>query len=427
MKTKKAIVIGSSMAGMLAARVCANHFTEVLLLEKDKIKSVPAHRKGVPQDNHLHLLLAKGYTILQDYFPGIMEKLQKQGAIAGDIGKHLKWYCEGGYRPQCETAQRTIMMTRPLLENTVRMKLLENPKVKLVDQIKITDLLKENNRVVGVQTDTGAYHADLVIDATGFGSKLSARLESMGCQKPRVEQVKVNVRYSSCLFPRESHFQTLLNVSPNPPYNSKQGSIQPVESEKMIVLLQGRSNDTIPKSIEEFKAYTKDLETLDVYNEIKDLEPLSKVHSYHIPFVQWIHYEELKHFPEGVLPLGDAICRLNPVYGQGMSSAATQAQILDEILQQKGMNSIWKSYFKKVAKAIKTPWELTISEDFKFPETEGIPPKMPALLVRYFNKLNRVVNQEPEVFKSFVKVLNMVSEPTILLKPSIIWRVLRAK
>ena len=128
-----------------------------------------------------------------------------------------------------------------------------------------------------------------------------------------------------------------------------------------------------------------------------------------------------------LLVLGDAICRLNPVYGQGMTSAAIQATILDKLLSKNGAQSIWKPYFKAVAKEIKSPWELTLSEDFKFPGTEGIPPKMPAFLVSYFNKLNRAMNSDPVIYKPFMKVLNMVSNPTILLRPNIIWRVLKAK
>ena len=132
-------------------------------------------------------------------------------------------------------------------------------------------------------------------------------------------------------------------------------------------------------------------------------------------------------FPEGLLPLGDAICRLNPVYGQGMTSASIQAKILDKLLSKNSGQSIWKSYFKAVAKEIKSPWEMTLSEDFKFPETEGIPPKMPGFLKRYFKKLNRAMNHDPLIYKPFMKVLNMISGPYLLLRPDILWRVITAK
>lgn len=415
------------MAGLLAARVCANHFEEVLILEKDKIEPHKAHRKGVPQDQQIHVLLSRGLQTISRLFPGIQEELEAQGAIAGDIGQLLQWYSEGGFRPQCETGEHTIMMSRPLLELTVRKRLLQRSNVQLQDQTRVIALLGSQALITGVETQNGYLTADLVVDASGVGSRMLSHLSAMGVALPPIEEVKVNVKYSSFLFPREESFKSLININSKPPFNSKHGTIQPIEGGRMIAMVQGRSNDKAPNSIETFKQYTSALEHPLIYEKIKDLVPLSEGASYHIPFVRWVHFESLKLFPQGILPLGDAVCRLNPVYGQGMSSAAMQAEILDERLQQKKSMPLWKSYFKQVAKAVKTPWELTAAEDFKFPETEGIPPKIPALLIRYFTKLNRVMNNDPVLFKAFAKVLNMVSNPTILLHPKLIWKVLWAK
>ncbi len=427
MQKKKAIIIGSSMAGLLAARVCANHFEEVLVLEKDKIQPHKAHRKGVPQDQQLHILLSRGLETISRLFPGIQEELEAQGAIAGDIGQLLQWYSEGDFRPQCQTGEHTIMMSRPLLELTIRKTLLQRSNVHLQDQTRVIALLGSQELITGVETKAGYLTADLVIDATGVGSRMLSQLSTMGVQLPPVEEVKVNVKYTSFLFPREESFKSLININSKPPFNSKHGTIQPIEGGKMIAMVQGRSNDIAPTSIDTFKQYTSALEHPLIYEKIKDLVPLSEGASYHIPFVRWVHFEQLKQFPQGILPLGDAVCRLNPVYGQGMSSAAMQAEILEELLQQRKLQLLWKPYFKQVAKAVKTPWELTVAEDFKFPETEGVPPKIPALLIRYFTKLNRVMNNDPDLFKAFAKVLNMVSNPTILLHPKMIWKVLWAK
>lgn len=427
MQKKKAIILGSSMAGLLAARVCANHFEEVLILEKDKIQNHKAHRKGVPQDQQLHILLSRGFQAIIRLFPGIQEDLEAQGAIAGDIGQLLQWYSEGDFRPQCNTGEQTIMMSRPLLEMTVRKILLQQPNVQLQDQTRVIALLGSEESITGVETKDGYVNADLVIDATGVGSRLLSQLSAMDIELPPVEEVKVNVKYTSFLFPREDNFKSLININSKPPFNSKHGTIQPIEEGKMIAMVQGRTNDKAPTSIETFKQYTAALEHPLIYEKIKDLEPLSEGASYHIPFVRWIHFEQLKQYPAGILPLGDAVCRLNPVYGQGMSAAAMQAEILDELLQKTALDQLWKPYFKQVAKAVKTPWELTVAEDFKFPETKGVPPKIPGLVIRYFSKFNRVMNKDPYLFKAFAKVLNMVSEPTVLLHPKMIWKVLWAK
>ncbi len=424
---QRAVVIGSSMAGLLAARACADHFKEVLLVEQDTIDQTGSHRKGVPQDHHVHILLTRGYRALEAYFPEVIPQLKERGAIAGDLGQLLKWHCEGGYRPRCLTGMQTMMLSRPLLEHTVREALLSYDNVQLMAGTKCQGFLREGNSVIGIATNKGNLQAELTIDTRGMASKLSAELEDMGYSRPVEEKVRVNVKYTSCLFPRPEGYTTFLNINTSAPLNSKHGTIQPIENGRMILTVQGRSNDEAPRDTTSLKEYTRALENLEIYEMVKDLTPLSDVRSYHIPYVRWIHYERMKEFPEGLLPLGDAVCRLNPVYGQGMSSAAIQAQVLEEVLQKKGHQSIWKTYFRRVAGAVKTPWELTVTEDFKFPETQGVPPKMPSFLLKYFNKLNRVVNQDEVIYRSFAKVLNMMSEPTILLRPSIVWRVLRAR
>ncbi|MEQ9439760.1 MAG: hypothetical protein RIG62_11970 [Cyclobacteriaceae bacterium] len=427
MKKENAIIIGSSIAGLLAARVCADHFDQVIILEKDKISPEPAHRKGVPQDHQVHVLLSKGYEVIRQLFPGIIERLQDRGGITGDLGLLLKWYSQGGYRPQCETGLHTVMTSRPLLENTLRQMLLEKKQVSLIDQARITGLLHEGNTVVGVQTEEGKYYSNLLIDTRGIGSRLAPELEKMGYSAPEVEKVQVNVTYTSCVFPRATDFYNVININSNPPHNSKSGTIQPIEDGKMIVIVNGRSRDAAPKDLSSFKEYTQALDSPLVYQHIRDLEPVSGLFTYRIPYVRWIHFERLSAFPEGILPLGDAICRLNPVYGQGMSSAAIQAEILDKMLRKRETEPIWKPFFHEVAREIKTPWELTVAEDFKFPETEGVPPKTPALLAKYFTKLNRVMNGEPVIYKAFARVLNMVSPPTVLFYPNIVWRVIKAR
>lgn len=426
-KQEKALIIGSSMAGLLAARACANHFNEVIIIERDEINASTTFRKGVAQGHQLHLLLAKGLQNLEYFFPSILERLAEKGAIIGDMGQHLKWFAEGHFRPQCETGLKTVMLSRPLLENTVREELLKLTNVQLYAGLTVERLMQFQNKITGVQTNQKIIHSDLVIDTRGMASSLNDELIRMGYGAAPVEKVKVNVSYSSCVFPKPKNFETLLNINTHAPYNTKHGTVQPIEDDRILVMLQGRKNDTAPKTEEEFKAYAAQLENKAIYDLIKDLRVSSKVFGYKIPYVRWIHFEDVQLFPEGLLPLGDAVCRLNPVYGQGMTSASIQARILDDLLGNKGMQNCWRDYFKRVSKAIKSPWELTLAEDFKFPETEGKEPYVPGIVKAYFNKLNKVMKDDELVYREFMKVLNMVAGPEILLRPRILYRVVTAK
>src|SRR6185503_12631952 len=80
-----AIVIGASMGGLLAARALADRFARVTLIERDAIAPEPVQRKGVPQGEHAHGLLARGREIIEEFFPGISAELESRGALRGEV------------------------------------------------------------------------------------------------------------------------------------------------------------------------------------------------------------------------------------------------------------------------------------------------------------------------------------------------------
>lgn len=94
------------MAGLLTARVLANHFQQVILMEKDVLTDEPQPRKGVPQGQHPHALLAQGRFILETYYPGLTQALIGQGAIPGDMGETVRWFHMNGYKKRFTSGQR---------------------------------------------------------------------------------------------------------------------------------------------------------------------------------------------------------------------------------------------------------------------------------------------------------------------------------
>jgi choline dehydrogenase-like flavoprotein len=80
-ETQHAIVIGGSMAGLLAARVLSEHFERVTILERDHLIDEVEPRKGVPQGRHVHTLLAGGAALLGAYFPDLFAALARDGAV----------------------------------------------------------------------------------------------------------------------------------------------------------------------------------------------------------------------------------------------------------------------------------------------------------------------------------------------------------
>src|SRR5689334_13606011 len=126
---RHAIVMGGSMAGLVAARILSDHYESVTLVERDAFPSVGEQRRGVPQGRHTHGLLASGRQVLDQLFPGISDELIQGGAIPSDIALHGRWFFEGACMVQYPSDLHGILMSRPFLEGAVRKRLLSLPNV----------------------------------------------------------------------------------------------------------------------------------------------------------------------------------------------------------------------------------------------------------------------------------------------------------
>lgn len=429
-----AIVLGGSMAGLLTARVLSNYFQRVTIIEKDTLKERRVVRKGVPQGHQLHIVLAKGLQIMEAYFPGLTAELAAGGAVVSDdLALDMCWFANGGYRPQAATGLKSVMLTRPFLEKTIRMRAAEVPNIIIAEGTRVAGLCSDSRgqRITGVRLagrPEQELQADLVIDTTGRGSKSPAWLAEIGYAQPEVEEVHVKIRYASRLYRRPRGFRTLIVTGGHPPFKARQGAVQPVEGERLIVTLHGRGDENPPEDPAGFEAHARALLTSDIADVMEGLEPLGDIVAYNIPRTRWFHYENLSSFPAGYLVLGDAVCALNPVYGQGMTSAAMQVEVLDRLLEKRPLNeTFWKPFFKQIAQVVGNPWQLTVGEDFLYPQTEGKPPSMPGFVAAYFRRLMQVANRDSKVFQALFNVMHLVKQPTSLFHPDIVWRVLWRK
>src|SRR3989442_2327852 len=108
------------MAGLLATRVLARHFTMVTLIERDRLSDRAEHRKGVPQGQHFHILLKRGERALTQLFPDLGTALVAGGATGVDIGADRQIYHFGGFKIRCSTRARLLLPSPPFLELPVR-------------------------------------------------------------------------------------------------------------------------------------------------------------------------------------------------------------------------------------------------------------------------------------------------------------------
>lgn len=351
-----ALVIGGSMAGLMAARVLSDYFERVTIIERDALHDEPQARKGQPQARHVHGLLARGLEVANRYFPGFTDELQAGGAVATDMGMRMRAYIAGGYRVQYHSGLTGVLATRPFLEWRIRQRVLALPNVVVLDERSVVAPIAatDRTRITGLRvvhnatnehTDVGA---DLVVDASGRGSHTPQWLESLGYDRPTEQIIKIGIGYASRMYRRragDAPDADAIMVMGSPPHGKRSGWAFAVEGDQWHVALGGMAGDHPPADEADFLAWTRSLPAPDMYDLVSRLEPVGPVATHKFPSSVRRHYEKLARFPYGYVVLGDAMCSFNPVYGQGMTSAMLQAAALDDALQQHGVGPALRKRF----------------------------------------------------------------------------------
>ncbi len=426
-----AIVIGSSMAGLLAARVLSNHFERVTILERDEFPAPGEPRKGVPQGRHAHGVLATGWRIMQRLFPGFETELLEAGAQIGDSTGDGLWFQQGGYLAQTDGHLPVICLSRPLLEERVRERVLTLDNVQVQTNADVNRLVSpDRERVTGVRIATGTsaevLEADLVVDASGRGSRSGAWLEALEYAKPEVSEIRIDMGYASrvyCRKPTDLNGNTHLIMTGKAPHQKRSGVMLAQENNHWIVTLIGMFSDHCPTDEAGFLEFARSLPTPELYDVIANAEPRSEISSYRYPSSLRRHYERLAQFPEGYLVLGDALCSFNPAFGQGMTVAALEAQAL-EVSLAGGLEGLWRRFIRRASKIVDIPWTLSASADLAYPETQGKRGPEVKIINAYIGRLLEAAWSDPKLVVAFHQVSNLVKPPSSLFAPSIAWRVL---
>jgi 2-polyprenyl-6-methoxyphenol hydroxylase-like FAD-dependent oxidoreductase len=437
MKTiaQQAIVIGSSMGGLLAARALADYYQQVTVLERDIFPLPGKNRMGVPQDRHAHALLSRGREVLEQLFPGITQELKAQGALPMEQLQQSRWFANGGYLYHNSQSDLIgLLVSRPLLEAQVRKRLLSLPNVKVIENCDVLGLLttSDQTRIVGVRLNhrgngstESALNADLVVDATGRRSVSPIWLEKLGYELPQEEQVRVGIGYTTRIYrrrPEDLQGSLATVVSPSLP-NWRCGVILAQEGDRWIVSIAGYLGDRAPTDEKGFLEFAKSMPAQEIYEVIKDAEPLSELLPYNVPSSQRRRYETMARFPENYLVFGDAICSFNPIYGQGMTVAALESLALQNCLA-KGSQNLARRFFKEAGKVVDIPWSIAVNNDLRIPQVKGTRSLRVRFLNWYISKLHVAARRDRVVAIAFLKVTNLMASPNSLIHPIISLRVL---
>ena len=429
-----AVVLGASMAGLLSARALSDHFERVTVVERDVLPTGPESRKGVPQGQHAHGLLASGFRIMDGYFPGLMAELEADGAPVGDVVGDFLWFQYGHWKLRHNAGLGGICVSRPCLEGRIRARVKAIANIALLEDRDVLQPVFDgvSKRVTGLQLrDRSAateevLAADLVVDAGGRGSQSPKWLEEWGFGRPPETVVKVDVGYATRVFeckPGDMRGAMGAIIAGTAPESRRYAALLGAEGNRWVATLAGMLGDYPPTDDAEWIEWARSLPVPDLYDLARDRPAVGSILSYRFPANQRRHYEKMERFPAGYLVTGDAICSFNPIYGQGMSAAALEAQALGECLDA-GDEALARRFFKRAGKIADIPWLVATGEDFRYPEVEGKRPAGFKLVSRYLERLHRVAATDPVVCKQFFQVANLLAPPASVMAPGIARRVL---
>ncbi len=442
----RVVVVGAGMAGLLAARVLADHYPTVLVLDRDELPREPVDRPGVPQGRHSHGLLARGRDVLETLFPGLTDDLVRRGALLADVQATTRVYI--GDRPLAAAAGdlRSLRVSRRLLEWYVRQRVAALPGVEIRDRTSVVDLVVDpaGGAVTGVvaspvdgdgRLEMGA---DVVVDASGRTTRVPVWLSRHGVTTPPEERVRVDVSYATRRFRRppghpDGGARTVL--CPPTPRTPRAAVAIPQELGGLTVSVAGYHGDRPPTDLDGFAEFARTCCSPAIADLVTGLEPVDDGATYRFAANRRARFERAAAHPAGLVVLGDALCAFDPVFGQGMTVAALECLELGRCLSE-SRDDLARRFFPRAAVHLDTPWTLVVGSIRRQPDPDAVTPDGPRrrrlperrqAVDRYVRALQRAATDDAVLADAFLRVVHLVEPSPSLLRPRYAARVAKAR
>ena len=455
----RVVVIGSSAAGLFAAAAAVAAGADVILVERDALDDTVGGRPGVPQGRQPHVLLYRGLLAAEELLPGFREDLLAAGAVVFDTGD-LAWLGELGWSPLGVPAYPVYSTTRPLLEALLRRRVLALPGVSLRDGCSVTTLDQDaDGWAVTVTVGTGSgtdsqspdgtddvaeagrtdvLRADLVVDASGRNSRLTHWLGGSWPDRVRVTEVDARIGYASRVYRGNPDLGGIPGIvilaTPAEPVGAL---ALPVEDGQWMVLAVGLGDRRPTRDPEQFDAFLAGLRDPAAWQLVQQLEPVGDVVVYRQTGNRRRHYEDLQDFPQGLVVAGDAFCAFNPVYGQGIATAACEAVLFRDALQRKPSGASGDSAAaaldtrrlqRAFAGVTELPWSIATGQDLRYPTSDASPTRTGALSNSWAMELGRLsAHGNRRAAEVLAGVYHLMLPSRQLLHPALVAAALRGR
>ncbi|CAL9330198.1 FAD-dependent oxidoreductase [Streptomyces sp. enrichment culture] len=428
-----AVVIGGSATGLFAAAALTD-FADVTVIERDRLPDRPEPRRGVPQARHAHLVWSGGVKAFDELLPGLTGEIAAYGGrlvhIMGDMVSRAP--NEVWFRRFTATHHRNLVCSRDLLDFVLRTRVLADERITLRQEATALDLEGDARAVTGVRIrtndDESTLRADLIIDASGRGSRAPQWLTALGAPSITEREVNAGVAYATRLYAapqktRDINFP-LINVQANPAKAPGRGGIiLPIEGNRWIVTLSGTRGGEPTDDPDAFVDFALSLDDPVIGEFIKDAEPLGTITTTRATANRRRYYEQAQLWPDGFLVLGDAIAGYNPVYGHGLTVAAQCALAVRDVLRttEPGQPGLARRLQRAAARPVAAAWDLAVGQDALYPgASDTRPNSVERLLARFVDKAVETGARNPRAMEALLDVMSLERPATRLFSPDML-------
>jgi flavin-dependent dehydrogenase len=426
------VIIGASLAGLFAAAAAATAGARTMIIERDVLPDQPVPRKGVPQGRQPHVLLHRGLLAAEELVPGIRGDLLSHGAVPFDTGT-MAWLGEYGWLPTWIPAYQTVSATRPLLEQLVRQRVGDLDGVTIREGVRATDLKRNARHWQVVCEDATVLQADLVIDASGRGSRLPHWLGELGIPVTEPLAIDAHLGYACrtyrCIGKPPIDIAVVIAATPQ----TGRGALAiPVEDGQWLIIAGGYGDRRPSRVVEEFDEFLATLPDPAIFDLTRHLEPISDIAIHRQTGNRRNRYGKSRAWPAGLLAVGDAYCAFNPVYGQGITVAACQALSIRDGLKHDrtpaGHGPMeTRRLQRRIGAVADLPWSVATTEDLRHPSSTGSQSRLQRLVGLWTAELARLAaHGDRGAFLAFARLYHLMASPAMLFNPAVIFSASRA-